>query len=180
MERALVLNASHEPLGTVSPRRAAVLVLEDKAVALEAGSTVLHSPSTTLRCPSVIRLRSFVHVPYRRLVAAPTLSGLVARDGRICAYCTTRRAATIDHVVPRSKGGPTTWENTVAACGVCNARKADRTPHEAGMRLAVTPHVPRSRVWLHVATNWSPTWEPYLASQGYGPVPEVSRVRAMS
>jgi 5-methylcytosine-specific restriction endonuclease McrA len=169
MERALVLNASDEPLGITGARRAALLALSQKADVLVASGHVLHSPTRTIVAPSVIRLRQYVHVPYRRPGGAPSLAGLRARDGAQCAYCTKRTATTIDHVRPRSRGGAHTWENTVGSCSRCNARKANRTPQEAGMLLRVTPYVPQSHIWLALAmAEPNPTWAPFLEGMGLG------------
>jgi len=166
MERALVLNASYEPLALVAPRRAAVLVLSDKADALETAGEELRSPTRTLECPTVIRLRQYVKTPYRRGCGVPTLRGLIARDGKDCAYCQVRLADSIDHVQPRSKGGKHTWANTVAACKRCNAKKSNRLLHESGMTLKVTPREPPSKTWLALAERRDPTWEPYLTGLG--------------
>ena len=167
MERALVLNASDEPLGITGARRAAILTMSQKADALVSSDFVLHSPNRVINAPSVIRLRQYVHVPYRRPGGAPSLAGLRARDGGGCAYCTKRPGATIDHVIPRSRGGTHTWDNTVASCSKCNARKSDRTPQEAGMVLHVTPFIPQSCIWLALAmAEPNPSWAPYLKGVG--------------
>ena len=170
MERTLVLNASDEPLCLLPRRRAAVLVMADKADALAESDERLRSESTEVRCPAVIRLRRYVHIPYRHLSRGPNLVGLVARDGHGCAYCRVRAASTVDHVLPRSRGGAHSWENTVGACERCNAKKAARTPREAGMDLAFVPLRPPGRIWLSLATTrWDPAWVPFLADQGYQP-----------
>jgi 5-methylcytosine-specific restriction endonuclease McrA len=161
MSRALVLNATLEPLAVVPLRRAVVLVLADKADIVEQAG-VWHSASASVAVPAVIRLRHYVRVPYR--ARAPlTRSGLMSRDGRRCQYC-GERATTVDHVMPRSRGGRHRWENVVAACGRCNTRKADRTLAELGWELPRRPFAPTGRAWLvlGVATV-DPRWEPYLA-----------------
>lgn len=141
MRETLVLNASFEPLSTVSLRRAVVLVLQDKAVVERAHSGVrLRAASVELPVPQVIRLCRYVRVPFRR--RAPwSRRGVLVRDRHRCAYC-DRRATTVDHVMPRSLGGGDTWLNTVASCAPDNHRKADRTPEEAGMRLLRRPFEP--------------------------------------
>lgn len=170
MEKVLVLNASDEPLGITVLSRAANLVLDEKADIVVAASQSLRSPSYSMLCPQVIRLRRYVHVPFTRPNGSPSLTGLLARDGRRCAYCHTRPATTIDHVVPRSRGGHHSWENTVGACSRCNARKANRTPHEASMQLSTTPQRPPSGVWLALANqNRHPAWEPFLVTLGLAP-----------
>lgn len=162
--QTLVLNASDEPLCVTGLHRAVVLALCDKADIVATNGAMLHSPSVTIPSPSVIRLRQYVRVPYRRLAGNPTLAGLIARDGDECAYCTRRRADTIDHVHPKSRGGTHTWDNTVGACSRCNARKSDRTVKESGMSLRVKPTVPHSHLWLLLASrSRDEQWEPYLS-----------------
>ncbi len=141
MRETLVLNASFEPLSTVSLRRAVVLVMQDKAVVEQAHPGLrLRAASLELPVPQVIRLSRYVRVPFRR--QAPwSRRGVLVRDQHRCAYC-GRRATTVDHVVPRAHGGGDTWLNTVASCAEDNHRKADRTPEQAGMELLKRPFVP--------------------------------------
>ena len=161
MSRALVLNATYEPLCVVPSRRAAVLVLDRKAEVLHDTGAALHSEHLTVPVPSVIRLRTFVKVPFRRR-APLNRRGVFARDGHRCQYC-AGAAESIDHVVPRSRGGEHTWENVVAACRPCNVRKRDRLLDETSMRLLRRPAVPRELTWVVVAVGSVPThWEPYL------------------
>jgi 5-methylcytosine-specific restriction endonuclease McrA len=167
MERALVLNASDEPLGITSTRRAAILVLTNKADMVESTGRVLRSAKREIVAPTVVRLRNYVHVPYRRPGGAPSLAGLRARDGMWCAYCIKKPATTIDHVKPRSKKGAHTWENTVGACAKCNSRKANRTPEQAGMTLRFTPAAPPSHIWLVLAmAEPNPSWAAYMGGLG--------------
>jgi len=129
----LVLNATYEPLGVVVDRRALLLVLARKATAIEDSGREMRSASGSLVLPSVIRLNRFVRVPHRAGVPL-TRRAVFARDGGRCMYC-GGNAASIDHVVPRSRGGRHTWDNVVAACHRCNRIKADRTPADLGWRL---------------------------------------------
>ena len=161
MRSALVLNASFEPLSVVSAQRATCLVLAEKADLVEDDGHVLRSESITVPCPSVIRLRYMVKVPFVRR-AALSRRAIFARDDHRCQYC-GERADSIDHVVPRSKGGPHSWENVAAACRPCNLTKRDRTPDEAGMRLARPCRAPRATAWVIVSVSAIPdTWRPYL------------------
>ncbi|RDG39694.1 HNH endonuclease [Streptomyces corynorhini] len=141
MRDTLVLNASFEPLSTVTLNRAVVLVLQDKAVVEQAHPALrVRAAAVELPVPRVIRLCRFVRVPFRR--QAPwSRRGVLIRDQHRCAYC-GRRATTVDHVVPRSRGGGDSWLNTVASCAEDNHRKADRTPEQAGMPLLHQPFVP--------------------------------------
>jgi 5-methylcytosine-specific restriction endonuclease McrA len=159
--RALLLNASFEPLCVVSVRRAVVLILKDKAELVARNGAELHSERTVMAVPSVVRLVHFVRVPYRNRVPL-SRRAVFARDGHRCQYC-SHAAENIDHVVPRSRGGEHAWENVVASCRSCNARKEDRTLAEAGLRLRRNPVAPHASLWL-VATAGSldPAWEPFL------------------
>ncbi|WP_419993794.1 HNH endonuclease [Streptomyces boninensis] len=161
MRETLVLNASFEPLAAVSLRRAIVLVLQDKAVVeREHPGLRFRAENLDLAVPQVIRLCRYVRVPFRR--RAPwSRRGVLVRDQHRCAYC-GRRATTIDHVMPRSRGGGDTWLNTVAACAVDNRRKADRTPSEAGMALLRRPFEPTPADSLLLALGFAD--EPALVS----------------
>jgi len=166
MGRSLVLNATYEPLSVVSDRRAVVLVLSDKADVLHESGDAMHSEHLSVPVPSVVRLRSFVRVPFQRR-AAISRRGVFLRDDGTCQYC-GNRAESIDHVIPRSRGGEHVWENVAAACRPCNLRKRDRTPDEAGMRLARRPATPRELAWVVVAVGRVPdSWKPYLAHQTF-------------
>ncbi len=161
MSKALVLNATYEPLCVVSVRRAVVLVLKEKAEVLHASDRQLHSERSVIPVPSVIRLTYFVKVPFRAR-AALNRRAVFARDDNRCQYCGAA-AENIDHVVPRSRGGQHVWENVVAACRPCNSRKEDRSVHEAGMVLRRRPTAPRELTWIIVAVGQvHPQWEPYL------------------
>ena len=162
MASVLLLNATYEPLSILSLRRAAKLLLKERVEPMAADSIALVSPERTLAIPTVLRLRFYVNVP-RRHPPAWTRRGLLARDDYTCAYCgmlCTAREATVDHVLPVSRGGRSSWGNTVTACYRCNQRKTDRTPHEAGMQLLIEPKLPRtrfSRLDGAVPTAWK-TW----------------------
>lgn len=165
MGRALVLNATYEPLSVVSIRRAAVLVLREKAEVLHEGDGSLRSERLSMPVPSVIRLRRFVRVPYRARVPLSRRAVFV-RDGHRCQYCGAS-AESIDHVVPTSKGGPHEWENVVACCRRCNAAKEDRLLEQTNLRLQRSPTAPKQTLWVVVAVGRvDPTWAPYLDLDG--------------
>ena len=147
VRRVLLLNVTYEPLTTVGLHRAVCLVLGDKAVVVhdDADGRMLHSASSRLVVPSVIRLRRYVRIPHRSRVPL-TRAALMRRDNYLCAYCGTR-ADTIDHVIPRSRGGQHVWENCVASCTRCNHRKADRLIEEIGWSLRFDPAAPRGAHW---------------------------------
>lgn len=141
MGDVLVLNATYEPLNITSWRRAMGLLLKGKAESLEQDPARRIRPDHLL--PTVIRLRQFVRVPYRPLPL--TRRHLFERDGHTCQYCGRGgQPLSIDHILPRSRGGGDVWENVTTACLPCNVRKGNRTPREAGMRLRQEPRRPLS------------------------------------
>jgi 5-methylcytosine-specific restriction endonuclease McrA len=162
MTRALVLNATYEPLCVVPGRRAICLVLAGKAEIVHEDGMMFHSERLALASPSVIRLHYVVKVPYNRRTAL-SRRAVFARDDQRCQYCGAH-ADSIDHVVPRSRGGEHCWENVVAACRPCNTRKRDRYLEDTGMRLARRPMAPRELGWVWMAVGRVPeSWRPYLS-----------------
>ncbi|MGH9076061.1 MAG: HNH endonuclease [Acidimicrobiales bacterium] len=161
MARALVLNATYEPLCVVPSRRALMLVLAEKAAVVHTTGALFRSERVTLVEPSVVRLEYYVRVPYQARVAL-NRRAVFARDGHRCQYCGDS-AESIDHVIPKSKGGVHAWDNVVAACRPCNTRKRDRLLEDSGMKLRRLPATPRARSWGLVASGAvRPDWEPYL------------------
>ncbi|HID33344.1 MAG TPA: HNH endonuclease [Anaerolineae bacterium] len=162
----LVLNASYEPLHLVSIRRAVLLLLKEKAELIEATDQMIRAASAELPRPLVIRLRRYIKLP--RNLAFPLTRRLVyARDQYTCQYCGGHFSAsqlTMDHVIPKSRGGQKTWENIVTACKRCNQKKGNRTPDEAHMHLIRPPYRPRyvALVWLKAPDQRHPAWEKYL------------------
>lgn len=163
MQTTLVLNATYEPLTVVPIRRAIVLVLAEKAEIVECGDGELRSARCSVRLPRVVRLIRYVRVPFRG--SAPfSRRAVLQRDRHRCAYCGAK-ATTIDHVLPRSRGGRDTFTNCVAACESCNARKGNRLLKELGWKLPFTPAAPRVTGWLVIGLAApDPVWEPYLAN----------------
>lgn len=166
MGHALVLNATYEPLCVVSARRALVLVLNEKAITVENSGSVLHSASASVPLPAVVRLNRFVRVPYRSGIPL-TRRAIFVRDGGRCVYCGAV-ATSVDHVVPRSRGGQHVWENVVAACRRCNHAKSDRHVAELGWGMRAAPRAPSGPVWRILGTGrHDPRWLPYLAGHGF-------------
>jgi 5-methylcytosine-specific restriction endonuclease McrA len=161
--RVLVLNASYEPLNVCSVRRAVVLILKEKAEMLEQGERALHSESITFPHPVVIRLITYVSVPRDRAKRRITRRAVFARDSWTCQYCGTTSHLTVDHVIPRSRGGPSDWENIVTSCAPCNRRKGNRTPVETGVHPRRKPRVPGPTIFIKVAAPVIPAaWQQYL------------------
>jgi 5-methylcytosine-specific restriction endonuclease McrA len=163
--RVLVLNASYEPLNVCSVRRAVVLILKEKAELLEQGERTLHSESITLPHPVVIRLVTYVRVPRDRAKRRITRRAVFARDSWTCQYCGTTSHLTVDHVIPRSRGGASDWENIVTSCAPCNRRKGNRTPVETGVHPRRKPKAPGPTIFIRVATPVVPAaWQQYLVA----------------
>ena len=164
--RVLVLNASYEPINVCTVRRAAVLVLKQRAEMVEHASSPLRAERMSMPRPVVIRLVTYVRIPrdaHRRKI---TRRAVFARDRWTCQYCGHQRGSlTVDHVVPRSKGGGSGWDNIVTCCAPCNRRKGDRLPPQANMTLRRPPRAPSSTVFVHVAApTIPPAWERYLGA----------------
>jgi len=163
MTGVLLLNATYEPLSILSLRRAARLLLKERAEAVTGDNVWLVGPECSLAIPTVLRLRYYVNVP-RRNSPPWTRRGVLERDRYTCAYCGKKcspREATIDHITPVSRGGRSSWGNTVTACFRCNQRKADRTPHEAGMKLLIEPKLPRT-CYLVIGGDVPAAWKLWL------------------
>jgi len=176
----LVLNRNWQPVAVLSVGVAISTVLRDMGWVLDPETYQLldfeawceldreaarrvRTPRASLPVPDVIVLKEYAEQPRRRV--SFSRRNLERRDRQTCQYCGKRvEASTIDHVHPRSRGGPTSWENCVLACSRCNHRKADRTPREAGMPLRTEPKRPSWRPSFSVAKDhYRETWEPFLA-----------------
>ena len=163
MQQVLVLNASYEPLNVCSLRRAHVLVFKGRAEVVEQLERPLRSATDVYAWPHVIRLHTFVHVP-RAAHRKISRRALFARDGWKCVYCGDGAGRlTLDHVVPRSRGGKSVWENVVTSCAPCNLRKGNRLPEEIAMTLHRPPRPPAPVLFIRLATRRIPSrWRPYL------------------
>ncbi len=161
----LVLNATYEPLSVVSIKRAVVLLLKEKAELLEAAETTLRARGIAMPVPLVIRMVYYVRIP-RSMTLPLSRRTIMARDQYTCQYCGAtplRAELTLDHVLPRSRGGRTEWENVVVACRYCNQKKGNRTPKEAQMNLARQPRRPRYiALALLGENNQREVWNKYL------------------
>jgi 5-methylcytosine-specific restriction endonuclease McrA len=156
----LLLNASFEPIRVVSLHKAVTMIVTDKAELVERKSGVLRSPSMSVPIPAVIALRVYVKIPYRATLPLNRRAVMV-RDDSTCGYC-GNPGSTIDHIIPRSRGGLHVWENVVCACRPCNSKKDDKTLTELAWERPPTP-VPKGWKWL--VLGWGvpdPAWTPYL------------------
>lgn len=159
MEAVLLLNASYEPLKVISWQRAVTLWFSGKVEVVEEYDSRIRSVSVVIKAPAVVRLLKFIHMGRK----SPPLcrSNVLARDNFQCQYCAqhlTPKEATLDHVVPKSQGGKTTWTNMVCCCEYCNRKKGGRTPKEARMDLLSVPK--------------QPEWLPVIGVRMYGRVPQ--------
>jgi 5-methylcytosine-specific restriction endonuclease McrA len=159
----LVLNATYEPINVCTVRRATVLLLKEKAEVIEIGAQTLHWANGSLPKPVVIRLVTYVRIPRDTHKRKITRRAVFARDGWACQYCGARTSLTVDHVIPRSKGGGSSWENIVASCAPCNRRKGDRLPHQVDMHPRIKPRIPSPHIFIQLASPTIPaTWRQYL------------------
>ena len=167
---ALVLNAdfrplSYFPLSLWSWQDAVKAVFLDRVSVLSEYETEVRSPSLTMRLPSVIALKDYIPSARR---PAFTRFNVFLRDRFVCQYCGGAQPSTMltfDHLIPRSRGGYTTWENVVTACAPCNLRKGDRTVEQAGMELRTSPRAPAPTLFIKLAAPRIPhRWTPYLAT----------------
>jgi 5-methylcytosine-specific restriction endonuclease McrA len=167
LHQVLVLNASYEPLNVTTVRRAHVLVFKGKAEVLEKLDRPLTSATTSFSWPHVIRLVTYVRVPHgvQRKISR---RAVFARDGWSCVYCgVSGGRLTLDHVVPRSRGGESIWENVVTSCATCNHRKGNRLPEEVHMTMRTPPRAPAPALFIQLAAPRFPErWQPYLESFG--------------
>lgn len=165
-EPVLVLNATFEPINVTAVRRAMVLLLKGVAQAEELNHSEVHSTTRTLRVPSVIRLLAYRHIPQQS--RALSRKNILLRDRNTCQFCGCPFPAselTLDHVVPRSRGGRSSWDNLVACCYQCNNRKGDRTPEEAGLELVRRPRpftLHTSRQLMRLIGHKDEKWRKYL------------------
>ena len=162
----LVLNASYEPINICAARRALVLVLKGVASAEEETLHAVHSARAMTRLPSVIRLLEYRRIPHQ--TRALSRKNILLRDRNTCQFCSHTFPAselTLDHILPRSRGGHSSWENLVACCYHCNNSKGDRTPEEAGLRLVRRPRpftLHTSRQLMRLIGNKDEKWRKYL------------------
>jgi 5-methylcytosine-specific restriction endonuclease McrA len=160
--KVLVLNSTYEPMNVCSLQRAVVLLLKGKAETVETAGSVMRSERVSLAAPLVIRLLNYIRLPRagRRRVSR---RAILARDGFRCQYCGSTRHLTIDHIIPRSRGGASSWENVVTSCAPCNVRKGACLPWEVGMSPSRKPRPPVPGDFVLAAQRVIPeVWLPYL------------------
>ncbi len=162
----LVLNASYEAINVCNLRRAVKMIVKGAARMEEVSDREIHSPTTSMPIPLVIRLVTYVHIPH--CVVKFSRKNVFIRDQYTCQYCHTNfppALLTLDHVMPRSRGGATVWENVATACKKCNTKKGNQTPYEARMFTKRSPKAPSILTYLHLNRHfrgYDPAWKKYL------------------
>ena len=161
--KVLILNQSYEPLSICNVKKAVILTYLHKAeIVLRNKKKELHSVSRSYSWPSIIRLSRYIKVPYKKVVL--TRKNILRRDAYKCAYCgRSDLPLTIDHLIPKARGGSDSWENLVCACTFCNNKKGDRTPEEANIDLISKPFKPSHIMFIkNVVGRLDENWKPYL------------------
>lgn len=158
-----MLNQSYEPISICSARKAIVLVLLSKAdIVIERANRKIHSVNNSFPFPSVIKLMTYIKIPFKEVEL--TRKNIIKRDANKCQYCGKKSIElTIDHIIPKSRGGSDSWENLITACVRCNNRKGNQTPDEAGIRLLSRPRKPNHIIFLKQnIANLEESWRPFL------------------
>jgi 5-methylcytosine-specific restriction endonuclease McrA len=165
--RVLVLNQDYSPITVCTVQRAFLLVFLNKAELLEtATSHMLRTVSCAYPMPSVIRIFKYIRVPYKSVVL--TRNNIFKRDNFTCQYCDAQTNLTLDHLIPVSKGGKSSWTNLVTACRPCNARKGHFTPEQVGMKLKRKPYKPSFLMFLKDFSSFTyQEWKPFLQQYRY-------------
>lgn len=158
--QVLVLNQDYQPLGICSVRKSILLLWLEKAELLHKHNEKrVYTVSASFDYPTVIRLLDYVRLPQLNIVV--TRKNIIKRDGYKCQYCGRKESLTIDHVIPKSRGGTDQWDNLVTCCSTCNVTKGNHTPREANMPLMSKPHKPNHLMYLraqviHIMDDWKP------------------------
>lgn len=160
--KVLVLNQNYEPLTICNVRRAIVLIYLGKAEAIYCiEEKRVKSVHRSFEYPSIVRLVFFVRVPFKKIILSR--KNILRRDNHRCQYCGITSNLTVDHVVPKSRGGEDSWENLTTACVKCNNKKGNRTPEEAKMHLLNIPKRPSHITFIkNFAGRIDNEWKPYL------------------
>ncbi|GJQ64121.1 MAG: HNH endonuclease [Melioribacteraceae bacterium] len=161
--KVLLLNQSYEPLTLCNVKKALILIFLDKAeLVVDLKEKKIHSSARNYPYPSIIRLKNYVRIPYKNIILSR--KNVIKRDGYRCGYCGKRNAElTIDHILPKSRGGKDTWDNLVTCCIKCNNKKGNQTPNEAEMPLLVKPYTPDHIMLIKTELGkLDEQWRPFL------------------
>jgi CRISPR/Cas system Type II protein with McrA/HNH and RuvC-like nuclease domain len=154
MQKVLVLNFDYSPLNVTSLRRGFTLVINGKAEIIKSADNPISTFTKTYVRPLIIRLLKYIN--YRSKGIRVNRQRVFKRDNNECGYCSSKKDLTIDHVIPRSRGGKNTWDNLVTCCSKCNLKKGDKTPEEARMPLRKKPQEPN---FVDDATTLNEAWD---------------------
>lgn len=161
MERVLVLNSDYTPVNVTDISRAIKLIVKEKAEIVKEGTQILRSEKISFKAPTIIRLLTYVKIRFFKVVL--TKRNIMIRDGFKCVYCGDHKALTLDHLIPKSRGGKNDWFNLVTCCDPCNKKKGDKTPEESGMTLLRKPNKPNYFTFLkRYLEQGISDWDPYL------------------
>ncbi|OGU56294.1 MAG: HNH endonuclease [Ignavibacteria bacterium RBG_13_36_8] len=161
--KVLLLNQSYEPLTICNVKKAMILMFLGKAeLVSDNNQKAIRTVAKIFPWPSVIRLKSYIKLPYKKIIL--TRKNILKRDGHRCGYCGRGDLPlTIDHIIPKSRGGDDSWENLVSACLPCNNKKGDQTPEEANISLKVKPYIPNHIMFIrNTVSRLDDNWKPYL------------------
>ena len=163
----LVLNTNYSPMDICSARRAICLFYNEKVEILETYKDMVRSPSVNLSLPSIIKLKNFVKNNNMNVIL--TRKNLFIRDAYQCQYCFSKKSPlTLDHVIPKNKGGKDTWDNLVTACQLCNRKKGDKTLEQAKMPLKNYPKKPNKiQYFQQFIKEDQRAWKPYLFMESF-------------
>ena len=160
--RVLVLNQNYEPMSVTNAKKAIILIYLGKAEIVEHYDQMIRSVNMAISLPSIVRLLRYISVPRKKIILSR--KNIIKRDAHQCQYCGIRNVPlTVDHVIPKHRGGPDSWENLVCACVKCNTKKGNQTPIEAGMNLLRTPKKPNYIYMIQYLIGIADErWKPYL------------------
>lgn len=163
MRRVLVLNQDYSPISVCSAERAFLLIYLEKAELVHEDQRLqIRSINKSYPAPSVIRLQDYIYIPFKSVML--TRQNVFKRDSHQCQYCGSKKALTLDHVLPKSRGGKSTWDNLATACQRCNSYKGDKTPSEAEMPLKQLPFKPSYVMFVRNFSGFtSQEWLQYLS-----------------
>ncbi len=166
-KRVLVLNMDHSPVAVVTVQKAFILIILEKVSCLTYyESLTIRTVSKEYQYPAVIRLNEYKNIPFKGVLL--NRNNLFRRDRGECQYCGSKKNLTIDHVIPKSKGGKTNWSNLITACNRCNVTKGDKTPEQSGMMLRSKPFKPSLAYFLaEYAERQAEEWMPFLSVKAY-------------
>lgn len=163
--KALVLNLDYTPISVCTVQRAFLLVYLNKAELIKANTNyAFHTVNRVFSMPTVIKINKYVNIPYKGVVLSR--ENVFKRDGFTCQYCGTNKELTLDHLIPKAKGGETSWSNLVTACKQCNSKKGDYALEEVGMQLTFRPYRPSYIMYLKdLSGNKYDEWKPFLSKK---------------